>query len=152
MSFIQVPIGKGIGKFPKLRFSQPEERRPEQIPHSDLSFLQNLTEDLRLVIQTGSISTANDIITITPDTGTTFYFLGGVIQNTDTLEGEFQIVNDGIIREIVLLQADEIYEIKLPIDRLVGNMSNTFTITGNTADISARASLFGWNENTVKIS
>ena len=47
---------------------------------------------------------------------------------------------------------DEIYEIKLPLDRLVGNMVKTFTITGNTAAISANASLFGWNENTIKIS
>ena len=149
---VQVPIGRGIGKFPKLRFSQPEPQLTAQLAHSDLSFLQNLTEDLRLTINTGSITTANDIITITPDTGTTFYFLGGVIQNTDTIEGEFQIVNNGQVREIVLLQADEIYEIKLPLDRLVGNMRDTFTITGNTALVSATASLFGWNENTIKIS
>ena len=150
----QVPLGQSLVKFPNIRLSKPEfeKGQPSQIANSDLAFLQNLTEDLRLVIQTGSISTANDIITITPDTGTTFYFLGGVIQNTDTLEGEFQIVNNGQVREIVLLQADEIYEIKLPLDRLVGNMSDTFTITGNTADISATASLFGWNENTIKIS
>ena len=153
MADITVPIGKGITKFPSQRFSKPEfEKKPPQIANSDLAFLQNLTENLRLVIQTGSIATANDIITVTPDTGTTFYFLGGVIQNTDTLEGEFQIVNNGTIREIVLLQPDEIYEIKLPLDRLVGNMVDTFTITGNTAAISATASLFGWNENTVKIS
>ena len=120
--------------------------------NSDLQFLHNLADSLRAVSLIGNISTAGDIITVTPDTGTTFFFLGGVIQNTDTLEGEFQVVNDGTIREIVVLQANEIYEIKLPLDRLVGDMMKTFTITGNTAAISASASMFGWNENTVKIS
>ena len=142
----QVPLGQALVKFPNIRLSKPEFEKKAAIPiQSDLAFLQNLTEDLRLTINTGSITTAGDIITITPDTGTTFYFLGGVIQNTDTAVGEFQIVNNGQIREIVVLQADEIYEIKLPLDRLVGNMSDTFTITGNTANISATASLFGWN-------
>ena len=155
MSFIQVPIGKGITKFPNLRFSQPEERKtklPSQL--SDLQFLQSIVEaDERktFIFEQASRTTAGDIITITPDTGTTFFFLGAVVQNIDAAsEGTFRIDNGDTIRERVQLQIDEIYDFKLPMDRLVGNMSQTFTLVVEGGS-DCEGSLWGWTENTKKI-
>ena len=152
---IQVPIGKGIGKFPKLRFAQPEfEKKPftEQI-NSDLQFLRQLSEDDRIIIQTNVGTTSGDMITITPDTGTTFFFLGASVTNTDGAAiGEFQLTNNGIIRDWVQLAAGATHTFSLPIDRLVGNMSNSFILEAITTNVNSLTSLYGWNENTKKIS
>ena len=151
----QVPLGQSLVKFPNIRFSKPEFTKKEttgSTSKTDLEFLINLTEDRRLIIEEGSITTTGDMITITPDTGTTFFFLGAVVQNTDPSAGDASLINNGTTRELVTLQPDEIYEFKLPIDRLVGNMSNTFQLRGLSANISMQGSLYGWTENTKKIS
>jgi len=129
-------------------------KSPALLAHNDLEFLKDLSENLRLIIVTGSITTAGNIIAVIPDTGTTFFFLGGSVQNTDAggLEGDFTIENDGTERERVKLQQNEFYEWKLPMDRLVGNMSKVFRFRGLDGAVSATATLYGWNENTVKIS
>ncbi len=155
MSFIQVPLGKSLTKFPNIRLSKPEERKtklPSQL--SDLQFLQSIVEaDQRktFIFEQASRTTAGDIITITPDTGTTFFFLGAVVQNIDAAsEGTFRIDNRDTIRERVQLQIDEIYDFKLPMDRLVGNMSQTFTLVVEGGS-DCEGSLWGWTENTKKI-
>ena len=118
---------------------------------SDLEFLVELAELGSLVIEEGAITTTGDMVTITPDTGTTFFYLGAVVQNTDTLEGVARIINNGTVREAITLQANEIYEFKIPLDRIVGNMSGTFQLRGITVDISMQGTLYGWTENTKKI-
>ena len=154
MSFIQVPIGKGITKFPKFRFAEPEFEKTslQSSKISDLLFLQQLSEDGRLIIQSASSTSISDIITITPDTGTTFFYFAGMVVNTHATDAiSFDIRNDGQRREIVELAAGENHQFVLPMDRLVGNMIKTFTIRQLDAGTST-ASLYGWNENTVKIA
>ena len=153
MSFIQVPIGKGIGKFPKLRFSQPEERRPEQIPHSDLSFLESLAEDSRLIFLENQITASGTLISITPDTGTTFFFLKASVQNfDDTTTTDITLINAGTTREQITLAPGERHTFQLPFDRLVGNMSNSFQIDSAEATTQVQGSLYGWVENTERIA
>ena len=154
MSFIQVPIGKGITKFPKIKQVVPEFEKKPKIPQelSDLLFLQQLSEDNRLIIQNASSTTISNVITITPDTGTTFFYFAGMVVNTHATDAiSFDIRNDGQRREIVELAAGENHQFVLPMDRLVGNMSKTFTIRQLDAGTST-ASLYGWTENTVKIA
>ena len=156
MSFIQVPIGKGIGKFPKLRFSQPEFEKKStisSIPQSDLQFLRGLAEDSRIVVQTNTGTTSGDMITITPDTGTTFFFLGASVTNTDgAAAGTFQLTNDGTIRDFVQIAFGDNHTFTLPIDRIVGNMSRSFILEALTANVNSLTTLYGWNENTERIS
>jgi len=134
--------------FPKAK---PEKREvlPSQI--SDLEFLEKLAEDDRLFFDQGEITTNGTIVSVTPQTGTTFFFLGAVIENTDTVTGEFQVTNNGIIRELVTLPQDAIHDFVLPMDKLVGNSLDIFLLEGLTANVEARASLYGWFENTKKI-
>ena len=151
MSFIQVPLGQGISKFPKLRFSQPEFEKTKLTKPiiTDIELLIELAELGQLVIEEGSITTVGDMVTITPDTGTTFFFLGATVQNTDaTLDGTAEIQNNGTVQEAVKLAPDEFYEFKLPLDRLVGNMNKTYILTGITPNTSMQGTLYGWTENT----
>ncbi len=148
---IRVPVRKGKLNIP---FSQPEFK-PTSIDldkvTSDLEFLRLLAEDIRLVFLQDESTTSGDLITVTPQTGTTFFFLGCVVQNTDPSEGEFRLDNDGTTRERILLQPNETYEFKLPIDRLVGSMTRSFILVAEDANISSQSSLWGWNEKTKKI-
>ena len=156
MSFIQVSLGQGISKFPKLKQSIPEFTKKEIdtiTANSDLQFLHDLSEGLRLIIEHNDGTTSGDMITIMPDTGSTFYFLGAVVLNDDpTTDGVFHIDNAGTIREQVTLTPDTSYEFKIPMDRLVGNMSDSFTLVADTANVNSRTSLWGWVENTKKIA
>ena len=152
----QVPLGQAIVKFPNIRFSKPEFEKKKDIssiPQSDLQFLRALAEDSRIVIQTNIGTTSGDMITITPDTGTTFFFLGASVTNTDGVTtGTFQLTNDGTIRDFVELPTGENHTFTLPIDRLVGNMSRSFILEALTADVNSLTTLYGWNENTERIS
>ncbi len=154
MSFIQVPLGEGISKFPKLRFSKPEPKLtslPSQI--SDLEFLQNLAERNRLIERTEDRDSIGSIIEHIPETGSTFYFLGAVIQNIhDSNTVDVSIVNDNITRERVTLAVNEIHKFELPIDRLVGDGMKSYTVElldDNPGE--ARVSFYGWEERTIRI-
>ncbi len=153
---IQVPIGKGIIKFPKIPRSKPEfEKKPflDQI-NSDLQFLRLLSQDDRLVIETNTGTTSGDMITVTPATGTTFFFLGAAVTNTDAggLTGNFQLTNNGIVRDFVRLTDIQTHTFSLPIDRLVGTGMDSFILEALTTNVNSESALYGWNENTEKIS
>ena len=152
---VQVPLGKGISKFPKFKFAEPEfeKKTIDEKIASDIEFVQQLILDGRLIIQKETNTSSGVLVSQTPDTGTTYWFLGAVIQNTDAAaEGSFSIINNGTTRELVTLQVNEIYEFRIPLDRLVGNMSRVFSINGITANINSEVTMYGWNENTVKIA
>ena len=94
------------------------------------------------------------MITITPDTGTTFYFLGATVTNTDAggLTGNFQLTNNGTVRDFVRLTDEQNHTFSLPMDRLVGNMSDSFILEALTMNVNSESAVYGWNENTKKIS
>ena len=148
---IKVPI-RLIGKivFPK---SIPSSLVTGVTGVSDLEFLEQLSEDLRLFEITGSSTTVSQIVSITPQTGSTFFFLAATIQNTQTVNTlDCSIINDGTTREAVTLQALEFYDFAIPMDRLVGNSIKSFSIN-QLDDLpgSTNATLWGWVENTEKI-
>jgi len=124
-------------------------------PGSDLKFLQDLSEELRFVIEQNNRASIGNIVFVLPPTGTTFYFLGAVVNNIELsggTVGQFSLINDGVTREIVQLDPTTNYDFTLPIDRLVGDGTKVFVLTCDTASVSCLGSIFGWFENTVKIS
>ena len=123
-------------------------------PQGDIAFLESIAENRRLFEATSSSTTVSEIVSITPDTGTTFFFLAATIQNTQTVNTlDCSIINDGVTREAVTLQPLEFYDFAIPIDRLVGDMVKTFSVN-QLDDLpgSANATLWGWLENTKKIA
>ena len=148
MSFIQVPLGKSLTKFPNIKLSKPQEGFPK-IPEratSDKAFLVNLAKTGRMVYFLNE-GAGNDLITITPPTGTTFFFLASVITNQQAAASSVvSLINDGFVRERVVLQADERYQFKLPIDRLIGDGMKNFRLRNE--DGSNVGSIWGWFENT----
>ena len=154
---VNLPIRKGEGRF-NLQFSIPDRVKQtieSQKALGDLQFLQLLSDDARLIFEQGSITGAGTIVSVTPDTGTTFFYLGAVVQNvepTGGTDGIFSLRNNGSTREAVtLIVGADPYQFNIPFDRLVGNMSDTFTITASTADVDAEASLYGFVINTENI-
>ena len=147
MADITVPLGKGTTRFGS-KLSQPEQGFPK-IPAqatSDKAFLVNLAKNGRMVYFLNE-GAGNDLITITPETGTTFFFLGSVITNQQgAADTVVSLINDGFVRERVVLQADERYEFKLPIDRLVGDGMKNFRLRNESG--SNVGSIWGWFENT----
>ena len=149
MADITVPIslGKGTTRFGS-KLSQPEAGFPKtaQQTTSDKAFLVNLAKTGRMVYFLNE-GAGNDLITITPPSGTTFFFLGSVITNLQAAATtEVSLINDGFVRERVELQGGERYEFKLPIDRMIGNGVRDFILRND--DGSNVGSIWGWFENT----
>ena len=149
MADITVPIslGKGTTKFGS-KLSQPEQGFPK-IPAqatSDKAFLVNLAKSGRMVYFLNE-GAGNDLITITPPTGTTFFFLGSVISNLQAAnQTVISLINDGFVRERVEIAAGETYQFKLPIDRMIGDGVRQFILRNE--DGSNVGSIWGWFENT----
>ncbi len=157
MSFIQVPIGKGITKFPNIKRSIPEFTKGSISRfENDITFLKDKADRDSYVQLFASNSTAGAIVSITPDTGTTFYFLAGQCTNDSGSEDTFTLTSDqfstlgqgGLTNtvETRILQDNEVYKFACPILRLVGNMSDSIAI--EHGDFSGSASMYGWIENT----
>ena len=156
MSFIQVPIGKGITKFPSQRFSEPEFTK-ESIKKSrvlgDLQFLENLSIDNRLVYIEGDEDGAGqEIVSFTPNAGDTFFFLGASCSNRVAASGDqnFEILNNNISRQTITVPPDDTRFSNIKMDRLVGNSSIRFAIVIEK-NVDSQASIWGYTRNTEKI-
>ncbi len=124
---------------------------PSTLP--DLAFLRRLSIEGRLRFFQAN---GSDDITITPNEGETFFFLGAIYSHNEAANTTiFTITNDGNVREIITAIAlntgagPSIFQSALKMDSLVGNGTKTFTITANRD--SAEMSAFGWVENTSRI-
>ena len=128
--------------------------RPNILPQiSDLQFLKSIIDGdvgKTAVFEVGINTGAGNVITVTAPTGTTFFFLGAVA-DVDTADGDYQLTNNGIVRELTTIVDGNFYEFKLPMDKLVGNSSDSFILESLTALSVSRCSLWGWFENTKKI-
>ena len=126
MSFIQVPIGKGITKFPKIKRSQPEEKFGTfpSIP-SDRQFLKDLADQDRLIItqqQTALAARPFTVVSFVPDNGTTFYFLGASCSTSNGgSEHAFELQSDGVVIEGATRIAEGVVEFKIPTFSLIGD-------------------------------
>ena len=158
MSFIQVPIGKGITKFPQFKRSIPEftkESIQKPIAQSNLQFLHDITRDQKFIQLEGTLN-----LNITPASGSTFYYLGAMIQNTHATDaGTVRLIIDlgstgtiNTIFETIELAANESYQFKLPSARLSGTGNDLFglQIEVNPAAGAMQGALWGYNENTEK--
>ena len=148
MSFIQVPIKQGIG------ITQPPivKTRPQSIQSSSIQYLESLAEDSRIIFREGSLVAQGTIVSITPETGTSFYFLGASLCNQDpTDEQFFTIINNGIVRQNIIVGADDTKYSTIPMDRIVGDGVGSYQIDIEN-NVDSFATMWGYILNTVRIS
>ena len=157
MSFIQVPIGKGITKFPKIKQSIPEftkESLQSPTSQNDFAFLRDIIENGRFVNQRMVSDSAQEVIAVTPATGDTFYYLGCSVINTHaTISIRLSLVPDGTAnrQDDLLVPAQDTRSFSIPIQRLVGNGTTSFTITQQTDENGTITNLWGYLVNTERI-
>ncbi len=152
MSFIKVPIGRGI-------ISQIQEKPQTGITaQSELQFFKDLAVDGRLVTNSSTRTTSGTVATIIPPNGSTFYFLeasySGQINNVGNPVSFYQLIKDGNVIERIDVKNDQTTSgrFETPFDSLVGNGTRSYDIeftfdasqTGN-----ASGTICGYLENTL---
>ena len=158
MSFIQVPIGKGITKFPKFKTAQPEEGFPKTLDtaKSNLQFLHDLAENNQIVSGTDSATTATDVIDFQAPEGTTLYVINFMFANSHgTDEQQFRIIRARGNSETRLYEfivgADSTVIPDTPILNFVGGDSRLILQTESAVSVSF-VNFTGWTENTKRIA
>ena len=133
------PANRIISEFaPKNKFAL-------QTNLPDLSFLRHLSVLGRLRYNRGSGATT---ITLTPPTGETLFFYGGLFGSGAAAASTFTIKNNGITRAAFVIAASDFKQVDL-VDSLVGDGTKTFTVTGSNA--AGSFNIFTWVENTARI-
>ncbi len=142
---VTVPI-KPKDKF-GISKSQPEFGSSASLASKDfpseLAFLRELEIQGRLIHETADGAT----ITITPPTGTTFFFHSANATANGTGGGNVGLVNDGIQIEQINVDTGQVVQFVTKMASLVGDGIKTFTLNGG---MNIKTNLFGWNENTPK--
>ena len=151
MSFIQVPIGKGITQ---TITSQPKRQPLSQIT-TDLQFLHNLFTTKKIFVDSIESATGGELIIVTPQTGSTFYFLKCSVSNAGASAQIFKLTNtsSGIVqanREVLQVLPDTSMDFKMPMDMCVGDGTAQFAIEMEN-NIQCAVTLMGWLENTEQI-
>ncbi len=147
---IKVPLGQGATQ-------QLQEKMDEPTGFTNnIEFLRNLMIKRRIVIEQAQSSLGGTIINIVPANGTTFFFLKLVVTNLDTTNAQsISLTNNSSARSEILERLEcppeESVESHSPIDMVVGDGSAGFAVQ-MTSNISTNMTLFGWNENTVRIA
>ena len=159
MSFIQVPIGKGITKFPNIRRSQPDKIKDSQkTTQTDLQFLHDIAEDIRFTVIHTPVTDEENLVQVQPPTGTTFYFIGAQVNNLDAAAQDFDIrtfesfvssVNIEI-KESIQVASLASFVFNIPVLKIVGNDNLRLTLRNITKN-NATGSIWGYNENTERI-
>ncbi len=152
MSFIKVPIGRGI-------ISQIQEKPQTGITaQSELQFFKDLAVDGRLVTNSSTRTTSGTVATIIPPNGSTFYFLeasySGQINNVGNPVSFYQLIKDSIVLERIDVKNDQTTSgrFETPFDSLVGNGTRSYDIeftfdAGQTGNASG--TICGYLENTL---
>ena len=113
----------------------------------DIAFLRQLAVQGRMRYFEGTTVGAGSAISIVPANGETLFIYKIIVGANTTLA--HTIANDGITRAIIVTNVNAVNTFQLDIfDSLVGDGIKAFTVT--TAG-SARATAFGWVENTARI-
>ncbi len=146
MSFIKVPIGRGIGLPPRQEIQKMPPTPNEQ------SFLKQLDDEGRLLIVEGSRTSDGEVLSITPVTGTTFYYLGAscAAAHSSVQTKLFTLsINGTDVENVGIPPSNGFGEFKLKTASVVGNGINNIAID---VDVSSGgtgfASIWGYNENT----
>ena len=123
---------------------------PTNLP--ELAFLRRLSIQGRLRYFTATSTSTEDVITITPPEGETFFIYRVEMSGGQVNLNTISLTNNGQIRfRIRLVSADSTNQHTMNIvDSLVGNGINSL-ILSNIGTGSLRVSLYGWIENTSQI-
>ena len=133
---------------------QPKNKFRIDTSLPDLSFLRQLSVQGRLDYQQGSLNVAS--ITITPATGSTYFFYKMLVSNdAAAADATVTITNDGNQRVLISLSEESSgssnsIEVSF-VDSLVGDGTKQFVIAQGGVGAVVRASIFGWFENTSRI-
>ena len=118
----------------------------------DLTFLRQLAVQGRLIYEFGSVvNDTADVITIVPQEGSTL-FVYRILFSSIATAATLAPFNDGNRRMVVNLGATHTSALVVDyMDALVGDGIKSYTVNVTATTGSARASLFGWTENTSRI-
>lgn len=128
------------------------------ISDNNLSFLKKKQDSSELIIQTGTVSTTGELVSYTPATGKTFYFISARIRNTTTagiLAVDAQVENNGTAKFYLRVEDDTTNQQYKPIDEvlgapdsLVGDGAKKYriNITANASSNTIHGTLIGWIE------
>ena len=147
---IKVPLGQGATQ-------QLQEKMDEPIGFTNnIEFLRNLMIKRRMIIEQVDSAIGGTQINIVPANGTTFFFLKLMVSNADTTNAQtISLVNNSSARSSILERLEcppeQSIESHSPIDMVVGDGSAGFAVQ-MTSNLSTNMTLFGWNENTVRIA
>ena len=122
----------------------------------DLAFLRQLSVQGRLRYNFGSSSSgaAADLVTITPDIGSTVFVYRVTYLSNSSLSQVFTFRNAGNLREQVdlFLNGQNSWISDGWIDSLVGNGVDSIIIRATSANAGARScNVWSWTENTSRI-
>ncbi len=149
MSFIQVPIGKGITKFPKIKRSQPEEKFGvfPSIP-SDRQFLKDLSDQDRLVFEQedhDTVGIPKDIMTFVPNNGTTFYFIeGSVNANSGAGTHTVELISNDIVIEVATSTGIGSFGFRTPTFSLIGDGVKAIRFNLTASNSNTNSTLIGY--------
>ena len=119
----------------------------------DIAFLRALSIQGRMRYFNGIGTGVSTIVSFTPTTGETFFFLRGEV-STGSANPTFRVENDGNERLTGIIGTDfnaGHRDINIGIDSLVGDGMKTYSILNLTAVVTVRAVMVGWVENTTRI-
>ena len=127
---------------------QPKNQFTLQTNLPDITFLRHLSVLGRLRYNIGSGAAT---ITLTPNTGETLFFYGGLFGNSSGAAATtYTITNNGTTRmSFTLGLSEQPMQLTNIMDSLVGDGSKTFTITGS--GVGSQFNVFTWVENTSRI-
>ena len=153
MTNITVPIGKGTTQV--IGDRQKQQARRSIQPLGDLQFRQELADEGRLVLESGTANaTTSAVVSITPPNGTTFFFLEAFFSAT-SFNGEMtlDLIKAGTIIDQIITEGNipNNGSFHLPFDKLVGNDSDTMQIDFTLSGVGGNVTVIicGYFENTV---
>ena len=155
MSFIQVPIGKGITKFSNgqniLQRQASKIRLETNQSNSDFQFLEDLIENGNYVFEQATRADIGEILNITPSSGTTFYCLAASVFNSSAATSSTINLNDtNITQQTKNSTGMSTITFDIPIIRIVGNGVNKIHLNMNSAVTNLTAFIAGYTRNTEK--
>ncbi len=152
MSFIQVPIGKGITKFPNIKRSQPETIPKSEDATNTLQFLHDLVDDGEIRSQVDSTTLSGTATSFTPNNGDTYFPISVTVGNSSASTELVEIINASSIPIVFIVPTLTQLKYDLTSERLVGNGTDSFSVNLVNARSSIHTVQVGYVKKTKRIS
>ena len=153
MSFVTVPLGKGITKdqfgFPR---SQPEIIPKSEDSTNTLQFLQDLVNDSEIRSQVDSAVGSGTATSFTPNNGDTYFPISVTVGSTAATEQVVEVINASSIPIVFVVPALSQIKYDLTSERLVGNGSDSFSINLVNALSAIHTVQVGYVKKTKRIA